>query len=80
MLFSTEFISEIKARAADRCECGRSDCHGGDGRCHAKLSDEASWSPVLTGERLTFPPAVNQYIALCGACAVPRNVNRPANG
>lgn len=76
MNYPTPFLHELKQRAADRCECERSGCHEGQGRCAEKLIDEpggaARWSPVLTGERLTFPPAASNYIALCGTCAVPR--------
>ena len=79
MNYPATFIQELKKRASDRCECERSECHQGPGRCGAKLVDEpapTAWMPVLTGERLTFPPVPNDYIALCGACSVPRTGKR----
>lgn len=79
MNYPADFLKQIKDRAGDRCECERSDCHEAPGRCVARLKDEEGkprWSPVLTGERLTFPPVASDYIALCGVCAVPRTGKR----
>ncbi|MBX7184568.1 MAG: hypothetical protein K1Y01_05415 [Vicinamibacteria bacterium] len=79
MNYPADFLKQIKDRAGDRCECERSDCHEAPGRCAARLKDEEGkprWTPVLTGERLTFPPVASDYIALCGVCAVPRTGKR----
>jgi hypothetical protein len=79
MNYPSDFLKQGKDRAGDRCECERSDCHQGPGRCNARLNEEpgkAHWTPVLTGERLTFPPVASDYIALCGTCAVPRTGKR----
>jgi hypothetical protein len=80
MNYPPEFLQELKQRSGDRCECERSECHPGPGRCGEKLAEDpagaARWSPVLTGERLTFPPVASNYIALCATCAVPRTGKR----
>lgn len=79
MIYPPDFLAQLKERAGDRCECERGDCHQTRGRCNERLRDEpASWTPVLTGEHLTFPPVPSQYIALCAPCAVPRNARRPS--
>lgn len=75
MNYPADFINELKTRSGSRCECERRDCHGAEGRCRAGLLEEggiARWTPVLTGERLTFPPIASNYIALCAPCSVPR--------
>jgi len=80
MNYPSDFLQELKQRSGDRCECERSECHPGSGRCSEKLTEEGTgaprWTPVLTGERLTFPPVAMNYIALCGTCAVPRTGKR----
>ena len=80
MNYPPDFKSELKQRAGDRCECERSDCHQGQGRCSEALLEEPGgltrWSPILTGEQITFPPVASNYIALCGPCAVPRTGKR----
>lgn len=82
MNYPADFLAQIKKRAGDRCECERSECHRGPGRCSARLPEEpggpAPWAPVHTGEHLRFPPVPADYIALCEACAVPRNATRKA--
>lgn len=76
MNYPPDFIKQLKERAGARCECERGGCHTSQGRCSETLTEDpggqARWSPVLTGERLTFPPLALDYIALCGTCAVPR--------
>ena len=79
MNYPEDFISDIKKRAGDRCECERNTCHQTQGRCGEMLlapDGLAAWSPVRTGERVTFPPVASDYIALCAHCAVPRNAPR----
>src|SRR6187431_1192327 len=58
MIYPPEFLTELKERAASRCECERSECHGAPGRCGGRLDDSAgtSWSPVFTGDHMTFAP------------------------
>ncbi len=76
MNYPPEFIHELKARADHRCECERGECHGAPGRCLAPLVDlpdePARWSPVPTGDQMTFPPVASNYIALCIPCVKPR--------
>ena len=74
MNYPPEFLNELKERASNRCECERNECHGAPGRCGGKLDDGSgtSWSPVFTGDHMTFPPVATNYIALCAPCAVPR--------
>ena len=80
MNYPPDFIQQLRQRAGDRCECERGECHQTPGRCIERLMEEpgglARWSPVLTGEHLTFPPVPSNYIALCGPCAVPRTGKR----
>ena len=83
MHYPPDFLHELKDRAANRCECERVECHQAQGRCREMLSGEPDplrWTPVMTGERITFPPVVSNYIALCGTCAVPRNRTKPGPG
>jgi len=80
MNYPTEFILQLKERSGNRCECERRECHEAQGRCGETLVEEPGgpgrWTPVFTGDRLTFPPAASNYIALCGPCAVPRTGKR----
>ena len=84
MHYSEDFLAEIKKRAANRCECERGSCHSEPGRCREALREQPDgspqWSPILTGEHITFPPAAHAYIALCTPCAVPRSPTRPTAG
>ena len=83
MNYPPEFLEDLKARAESQCECERSECHQAQGRCRESLvgePDPLGWSPVMTGERITFPPVAMNYIALCGTCAVPRNQSKPGPG
>ena len=80
MNYPNDLLTQLKARAGDRCECERSNCHGTLDRCDHRLADEPAdayaWSPVHTGEHLRFPPVASDYIALCKPCAVPRNARK----
>jgi hypothetical protein len=79
MNYPPDFVKELKDRAEHRCECERRECHQTPGRCTQELVDAPApdrWSPVRTGERLTFPPVALDYIALCATCAVPRTAPR----
>jgi len=80
MNYTADFINELRNRSGSRCECERRECHPAEGRCTADLLEEpgiARWTPVFTGDRMTFPPEPSNYIALCGTCAVPRTGKRP---
>ena len=79
MNYPVDFISSIRERSGNRCECERRECHEAQGRCVEMLVEPdglARWKPVRSGERITFPPVPSDYIALCNACAVPRNASR----
>ena len=79
MNYPADFISSIKERASEMCECERRECHQAQGRCTEKLLEPDGvprWTPVRSGERITFPPVPSDYIALCSVCAVPRNAPR----
>ena len=79
MIYSPDFIRELKERSGGRCECERRECHEAQGRCSASLEGapaEERWTPVFTGARLTLPPAPLDYMALCARCAVPRTGKR----
>lgn len=80
MNFPAEFIQQLKERAENRCECGRSGCHQSSERCFQPLIGEpgaSRWSPIFTGESPSFPPVAVNYIALCSQCAKPRVAPTP---
>lgn len=75
MNYPTDFTQKLKERASNRCECERSGCHQTQERCFQPLigePDASRWSPVFTGDSMSFPPSPANYIALCGPCAKPR--------
>ena len=76
MNFPEGFVAGLKQRAGDRCECERSECHGTPNRCGQSLvgmpDEQTRWMPVPTGEGVTFPPLISNYIALCLPCVKPR--------
>jgi hypothetical protein len=79
MIYSPEFVHELKERSGNRCECERGNCHAAVGRCITELTDtpgEGRWEPIMTGDHITYPPIAANHIALCDPCIAPRTGSR----
>jgi hypothetical protein len=78
-MIDKEFVEHLQALADDQCECSRSNCHAGPGRCPETLVDTpglAKWVAYRTVVSEDGKASSSYFIALCGHCATRQRTTR----